>query len=241
MPLGSDAALFAMHATALFVSDDFDRLRYIREPGDAEADLPLAPRFFMGRTLKQNIWRFRHDLPDALIAELEGLCQTEPVAHDLRQPPLHAAHIRAVLQAHAPIKNEYRGPAYWVPDTGPADSAAVVLDALDQAVLERHFGWKKIIQPDTDLGPTTALIVDGVAVSICFCSRIIDAVAEAGVYTIEAARGKGYARAVVSAWVPAVRQSGRFPLYSASWDNLASQRIAQSLGMVNYGEDWSIE
>jgi hypothetical protein len=34
---------------------------------------------------------------------------------------------------------------------------------------------------------------------------------------------------------------GCIPLYSTSWDNLASQAIARKLQMVLYGEDWSIQ
>ena len=233
--------LIRLQAEALFIADASGRLRYIREPGDAEADLPIAPRFFMGRTRQGNIWRFRHDLPDALVTTLESYCRAEPAWSDVGAPPKCYAAIRAALHAHAQVTDEYRGPAYY-PDANaaPTDMQAVVLTEADTPMLQRHFAWKKITQPDYDLGPTTAVLEDGVAVSICFCSRVIDVAAEAGVYTVEAARSKGYARAVVAAWVPAVWATGHIPLYGTSWDNAASQRIANRLGMQCYGEDWSI-
>jgi hypothetical protein len=32
-----------------------------------------------------------------------------------------------------------------------------------------------------------------------------------------------------------VRELGRMPLYSTSWDNTASRALARSLGLVQYG------
>jgi thiamine monophosphate kinase len=90
-----------LQVATLFICDAGGRLRYINEPGYTEAELDPAPRFFMGRTTEGNIWRFRHDLPDGLLHELEQLCRAEPVAVNLTDPPVHAAAIRAALHAHA--------------------------------------------------------------------------------------------------------------------------------------------
>src|SRR5438876_246856 len=65
--------------------------------------------------------------------------------------------------------------------------------------------------------------------------------AEAGVETLDAMRGRGYATAAVAAWAAALRRRGLLPLYSASWENVASQRVAEKVGAVCYGEDWEIE
>ena len=59
--------------------------------------------------------------------------------------------------------------------------------------------------------------------------------------TIEAFRGRGFAPAVVAAWAHTVRLEGRIPLYSTSWNNLASQSVARKLSLVLYGADLSIE
>jgi RimJ/RimL family protein N-acetyltransferase len=78
------------------------------------------------------------------------------------------------------------------------------------------------------------------AVAICFCARLNPQAAEAGVETVAAARGQGYASAAVAGWAAAMRQRGVIPLYSTSWANVASQGVARKLGMVCYGDDWSI-
>jgi RimJ/RimL family protein N-acetyltransferase len=90
------------------------------------------------------------------------------------------------------------------------------------------------------MGPLVATVVQDTAVSICFCARLNPQAAEAGVETTEAARGYGYASAAVAGWAAAMRQHGVIPLYSTSWANVASQGVARKLGMVCYGEDWSI-
>jgi predicted GNAT family acetyltransferase len=60
------------------------------------------------------------------------------------------------------------------------------------------------------------------------------------VETLAAWRQRGYGAATVAAWAAAVRRQGRLPLYSTSWDNLASQGLARNLGFVPYGEDFSL-
>ena len=75
--------------------------------------------------------------------------------------------------------------------------------------------------------------------AVCCSSRVTGRAAEAGVNTLEGYRGRGYAPAAVAAWAAAVRASGRLPLYSTSWDNVASQGVARKLGLVLYGADLS--
>jgi len=88
--------------------------------------------------------------------------------------------------------------------------------------------------------PCHAVVRDGAAVSLCFSSRTTGDAAEAGLNTVEAFRRRGYATAVTAAWALAVRRSGRIPLYSTSWDNLASRAVARRLGLILYGADCSI-
>ena len=61
-------------------------------------------------------------------------------------------------------------------------------------------------------------------------SRLTPVAAEAGAYTVEDFRGRGYVGLAVSAWANRLLASGRVPIYSTSWDNAASQGVARKLG-----------
>ena len=239
MHLSADQ-LIDIQLSALFISDAQGRLRYIREPGYEESELEPAPRFFMGRTLHGNVWRFRHDLPDAVVQAVDQLCRDEPIAVDLTEPPHQAAAIRSALSAHVSITQEERGPAYWIPDDVHGSADAVLISEVNEDLLAAHFAWKRTARSNFRTGPLVATVVQGQAVSICYCARITPLAAEAGVETVEAFRGQGYASIAVAGWAAAVRLRGLIPLYSASWKNVASQGVARKLGMVHYGDDWSI-
>jgi RimJ/RimL family protein N-acetyltransferase len=228
--------LMRLQVPALYVLDQDGRLRYIGEPGYAEDELDPAPRFFMGRTAEGNVWAFRHDLPDGVVRELEELCALEaPLT--VKTPPKQSVHIKAVLKAHQPITAEERGPAYWLPGEAEAGPAVLITEA-NADLLEAHFPWRRTSRAGFAHGPVVAALEDGVAVSLCFCSRFTPQAAEAGIETLEAARGRGHATAAAALWAKAVRQTGRLALYSTSWGNLASQGVARRLGAVLYGEDW---
>jgi len=229
-----------VQVSTLFVSDPDGRLRYHREPGYCESDLEPAPRFFLGRTSQGHVWRFRHDLPQALVHELERLCQAEPVTTDLADEPHNTALIRAALHAHAPISGEERGPAYLIPNGVKAAGEAVLISAANAHLLERHFPWKRESAYSLESGPITGVVEEGSAVSICHCARLSPLAAEAGVETVAPFRGRGYAGAAVASWAGAVRDLGLIPLYSTQWENCASRAVARKLGMVCYGEDWWI-
>jgi len=238
MDVGSEFDLMKIHTSTLFAIDADGRLLYVREPGDPYA----PPRFFMGRTPQGNVWHFRRDLPDELTRDLERLCRSEPVAVDFTRPPRITAQIRAALQAHAPIIREERGPAFRIPASVSALKDVVRITKGNGHLLHDGFPWLlRRIQDDVDVGPVVAVVVQGTAVSTCYCARLSPSAAEAGVATLETMRSKGYATAAVAAWTAATEERGLLPLYSTSWENPASLRLAHKLGMVLYGEDWSIE
>jgi GNAT acetyltransferase len=228
----SDLDLMQIQAETLYCYDGDGRLRCVNEPGD-----PPAPRFFMGRTLQGNLWRFRYDLPTELLQQLEALCRSEPVGANLARAPLHYDAIRAVLQAQAPIEQEFRGPAYRVPDSVHPPRGVVLISEANEQLLQP---WFMDLLPVDSEQTIAAVLEAGVAIAVCFCSRLTSRAAEAGVETTAAFRGRGYATAAVAGWAAEVRRRGRMALYSTSWDNLASQGVARKLGMRLYGEDWSI-
>jgi hypothetical protein len=226
----------ARHIDTLYCRDAEGRLRSINELG-----YPPAPRFFMGRALAGNTWCFRYDLPADVCAKLDRICRQEPPATDLTRPPQHDAAIKAVLDDHAPLGHEYRGPAYWVAQDTPPSMPVAQITGANAELVQAGFPWLLELLTSPDAGPVVAAIEGGQAVAVCFCSRLPIQATEAGVETLPAFRGRGYATAAVAGWAAAVRQQGYLPLYSTSWANLASQRIAHKLKMVSYGEDWWLE
>lgn len=218
-----------------FCCDPDGRLRAVNEP-----EKPPAPRFYMVRTLAGNHWRFRYDLPAATIKQLDQLCQAEPHPADLTRPPQQYSAIKAVLAAQAPLQDEYRGPAYWIPPGSASPANVVRITAANAQLLQPLFPWVLPLPQVPRRGVLMATVVQEMAVALCYCARIPDQVTHAGVETAEVFRGHGYATAAVVGWAAEVRRQGLIPLYGTTWENLASQRIAHKLGMVFYAEDWWI-
>lgn len=236
----SNLDLMQIHVSALYQHDDRNRLLAINEPGRPRPDDPPPPRLYVGRTRDGLLWRVRHDLPTSLVAELERVLAEEPIAADLSRPPRGLAALQSALARHGPLMGIWSGPAWQFPDAIPAPGREViaVTEADDDLVrsvfpvLAHDVPWRQ---------PCLAIVADGRLASLCYSARNTLLAAEAGVDTLEEFRGRGYAPAVVAAWARAVRREGRIPLYSTSWDNLASRSVARQLGLVLCGADLSID
>ena len=218
--------LMDLHMRALFQHDDQDRLLRVNEPDGAP-----APRFFLGRTAAGHRWRFRPDVPPAVVDRLDELARSEPALDDLPDIPRRLDEMLAALDARGD-EGVWCGPVYRFPGTLPVPvRTREIATAVD--LLRPHFSdWIG------DVGicvPLVVRVLDGAAVSLCASVRITAAAHEAGVETAPAFRRQGHATAAVSAWAAAVRRRGRVPLYSTSWSNAASIAVAKALGMVQYG------
>jgi len=227
--------LMDLHRDALYRCDSAGRLRAVNEP-----PWPPAPRFWMGRTPAGNRWSIRFDLPAGVARTLAQLLASEPVSADQEPAPRMREPIMALLVEHEPIQNEYRGPAYWMPHDLPVPDQVVIVSVASSAVLERWFGWLVPCAHDAQCGPVAAVLDGGDAVAVCHCARITARACEAGVETVVAYRGRGYAPLAVAGWAAAVRATGRLPMYSTWWENQASRAVAHKLKLVQYGEDWSV-
>lgn len=230
----------ALHLTTCLVLDDRRRILSTREPDPGPGSL-----FSLVRSATACAWAVRADVPDDLADELGALAAEEPPSADLRAPPLHARRYLSLLRPHItpgetpPTKvQQTDGPAFEFPPTVAAPDGIVVID--DEAPLQHHFrGW---IPGEIAAGraPVMAIIEDGHPVSICFCARLSDVAAEAGLDTAAGYRGRGYGPRVTAAWALAIRASGRTPLYSTAWTNTASLAVARKLDLHPYASSWGI-
>jgi RimJ/RimL family protein N-acetyltransferase len=230
----TDQELMAIHVQALFTHDAHVRLLFVNEPGGG---VP-APRLFFGRTRAGNLWRFRADLPELLIEELEALCVDEPVGMEFHSPPRHVeAYVRR-LETHAPVHKLWMGPAYHF--TKYLELSRPLL-ALTETNAERlRGGFEALVAELPAWQPFVALVEESRAVSVCRSVRITPAAHEAGVETLPDFRGQGYAKDVVAGWARVVQSMGAIPLYSTSWENTASQAVAKKLHLVPYGADFHV-
>lgn len=226
--------LIDLHARTLFTYDAAGSLVAINERGGKR-----APRFFLGWTARGAIWRVRSDLPPALVVRLGQIVAAERVT-DLERPPACLSAVRAALAEHAPVDDRQDGgPAYCFPDLIEERPGAVAVTGENAHVLRR---WLPAWLPDVSAElPLMTVLVDGSAVAVCACSRLPGEATEAGVETHPAFRGRGHAATVTAAWAQVMRDRGVAPLYSTSWDNRASQRVAAKLGLIRYGASLSIE
>jgi RimJ/RimL family protein N-acetyltransferase len=229
----SDLSLMELHVEALYRHTPQGRLLETRE-----ADPVRAPRFFLGRARGGNLWRFRDDLPASLVHSLDTLTAAEPILTDLPRVPASLSQLCELLQRHEAIQHTWAGPAYTFPDDLSIPAQVVRITDENSHLLKEEFAWLRTERPTCE--PALAVVIEVRAVSVAFSSRLAERAAEVGVNTLEPFRGRGHASRVVAAWAIAVREMGQVPLYSTSWENLASQGVARRLGLQLYGVDLSI-
>ncbi len=225
--------LLSQHIEALFVHDTEHRLVHTND-----ITRRPAPRFYLGRTRHCVTWRFRDDLDDDLMNRLQTLCRNEPIVDDLRLTPLHDGTYRSLLE---PVHSIWSGPALYFPRAPRPqahDPQAVAITPNNIDLLRGTFDdW---IGDVPSSQPFLAIIEDRRAVAVCASVRVKRSAHEAGVETLASHRGRGLAPRVVDAWSRAVEELGARPLYSTSWSNLASQRVAEKLELAQYASDYHI-
>jgi GNAT superfamily N-acetyltransferase len=195
-----------------------------------EPDQTSAPLIFIGKTKNETVKYYKYDLPQPLIDQIDEVTQRE----------VNIVNVCKILEKYKTLKTVWIGPAYSFPELIPSnyDRNVCLITDLNRHYLEKYF-------PDLNeeyeyRSPIVGYIEDNCAVSICCTARSSSRAIEASLLTIEQYRGKGFADKVVLEWSREVRKIGQIPLYSTSWDNLSSQRVAQKLGLMQYGMDFNI-
>lgn len=222
-----------LHVEALFTHDAEGQLVRANEPGGAP-----APRFFLGRTKDGPVWRFRHDIGHDARDELETAIHDDTSQERVLDAPMNASRYEAILARSAAIQRTWTGPAFCFPDGRPSTPNTVLITDENAHLLHPLLeAWL----PDVRLSePLFALTVDGHAAAVCCSVRRTDDAHEAGVETAPAYRRRGFATQVATAWAHAVRDIGRVPLYSTSWQNEGSRAVAHKLALIQFGNDLHI-
>lgn len=222
--------LMRLHVEALFTCDAAGRLLASNQP-----DPVAAPRLFLGRTVEGNAWWLRHDAGPALAAELEALCEGLPVSDDLGEASSILEPLLACLALREPITKTWTGPAFHFPAELPRyDNVVQVTHANATVLCPCLEDWLADVSAGV---PMVVALEDGKAVSVCASVRVTAVAHEAGVETHPDFRERGHGAQAAAAWATVVRESGRVPLYSTSWSNEASRRLATRLGLVQFGSD----
>jgi GNAT superfamily N-acetyltransferase len=219
-----------LHIEALFTHDSSGDLLSVNEPGGAP-----APRFFLGRTVDGLVRRFRHDVDHHLRQELEAASEIDVLHDAILRSPTNPSRYEAILARTEVVKKVWSGPAFCFRRELPATNGTIVVTEENARLLEPLLHeWI----PDARLNqPLLALMVDGTAVAVCCSGRRTPMADEAAIETAPPYRGRGYAAQVVAAWAGAVRELGRVPLYSTSWENERSLAVARKLSLIPFGSD----
>lgn len=221
--------LMVHHLDALYTRDDHGRMVAVNESGGG-----VAPRFFLGRTGQGDVWSLRHDQPESMLTAVASVIDRAATSSAVGTPE-RLVEIERLLEETGPIERRWSGPAFVVPADIESEGTVVRITA-DNADLLRPLLSEWI--PDVAAGvPMFASIHEGEAVSLCCSVRVTPSAHEAGVETHPDFRGRGHAGPVTVGWARAVREMEAIPLYSTSLENVASRRVAEKLGLKQFGTD----
>jgi len=227
MPMISDAELMKIQARTLYRLNAEERITGINE-----GDFSGAPLLFIGKTPDSIQTYYHEEMSKSLITELK-----ESISD-----PISIIQLCRIIEKYHPIQNIWMGPAYvYKGHTTPEmedDHRIVRITQQNSRLLDTFFAeLQNVLEVKS---PVFGYVLDGQAVSVCCSARTSEAGSEASLYTAEPYRGQGFAARVVSKWCEYLHAQGRIALYSTSWDNIGSQRIAQKSNLVPYGADFSI-
>jgi len=182
---------------------------------------------------------FGAELHEEVCRELERIAK--PKNFDPDSSLRHSKQCLSLLSTiDSGTKRElYDSLTYWFPAAGRErlEKDCRQIDSGNQSLLDEYFehmlGYQgKVIGYDQ---PVVALIVDGVAVSVCSSARSNEEAHECYVLTAFEYRQKGYATSVVKSWANILKSKGLIPLYNTSIGNEPAQTVALKAGLSLYG------
>lgn len=216
--------MMKIQASTLYTMNGQQRLLSINEPGGGH-----APAIFIGMTSAGSLIYYHEQLPPDLMNELGKECEL----------PLDIPKLIRKVGTFEPVNCVWMGPAYAFPDSSNEWNLNVQLIGQEQRdLLAEHL--PELTDHLHDKWPVSAYVIGDSAVAVCCSARLSNHGAEASLYTAPGYRGRGFAAETVKCWQYYVKERGCLPVYSTSWDNLASQQVAHKLGLIQFGVNFSI-
>jgi len=171
----------------------------------------------------------------------EGFTAEDVFSHEgLSRAASLARTINGTIWNHGPYF--YNGLGTFRPYEG---YAVTELKESDKDIFLRYEAWFGVFHGywDESRHNTRVFVIfeSGIPVSTAYTMSNSTYAWEYAVWTRQEYRGRGYGKTVVSAAVEATFESGKLPLYSTSWENIASRRLAESLGFRFYCENYAIK
>lgn len=196
-----------------------------------------APYFYLLRTRRDVVCRFHCDLPDDVALRLEELARRKR-GGPARWQYDYGDYLGAIAASGRSVTAMRAGPLYVVPEGLAASDASTAIDDSNAHLL--HNGLEEWL-PDVAAGrPFFAAIEDDRAVAVCVSVNASPSAHGAGVETVAAYRGRGFAGSAVAGWAHAVRALGCTPFYATTFDNISSQLAARRLNLPLVGSEFSV-
>lgn len=188
-------------------------------------------------------------MSDSLAGQVPDLAgqSTPPIAGE---SPTVLERCRALLEEAASGQLTLSGgPSYLASPPVQFDAPVAVLRSDSPKDAQRVRGmrpsnwepgeWDELIDGGEGT-PWSMIIKSDQVVSIATPPRRTLAGAEAGTWTAQAFRGRGYAAATTAAWADLMSTECAHLFYSTSADNYSSQHVAERLGLRNIGWLWKL-
>ena len=171
----------------------------------------------------------RQDLPASLLEQVRTL-GSEAVFHDREA-------VKGILALDTPSSQVEEYHTYVFPESAvlPSYPDVVRLGTHHAELIQAYHEGMDVVGR-----AVFAVIREGKIVSTCVSARENDSAGECGVFTLSEYRRRGYGRQVAATWGAHLGDLGKVAFYSHTEENLASRRVAKSLGvrpsfrLVNY-------
>ncbi len=181
------------------------------------------------------------ELQSEVESVFEGLTASEIFSKKgLRKASNLAESIGGSVHNHGPYF--HNGPETFKPYTR---YKVIELRESDRDIFERHDDWFGAFTgywSETKRNTKVFAIFESdipVSTAYTMCNSVY--AWEYAVWTRRECRGRGYGKAVVTAAVETTLACEKLPIYSTSWENIASRRLAESLGFQFYCESYAIK